>query len=120
MNAKNEIVNPPLSAVAAEASALARATPRDQLRKFLERQPDPVIYLLADLMYLGRGDFSPARLLNSLAYLRSGFPKSHWAVSQMTGKTQLPEYLEKGVMKLRQAGVDVGECGKAVMAKWPK
>ena len=59
---------------------------RDDLRRFLLGQSPGTIYLLAAVMYHGRGDFDPEFLLDEYVDLSDTFPKPEAMVDQMMAK----------------------------------
>ena len=77
------------------------------MRGFLSHLPAATIYMLTTIMYLGRGDFGTAGLLNSYESMSDTFDKPEFAISQMLEKAPLPEYLEDGLNRLSVDGVDV-------------
>jgi hypothetical protein len=84
---------------------------RPRLQAVLLSEPAVVVYMLATIMCLGRGDFGEvvkkASFLKQFKYISGIFANPEQAVSQMLEKAPLAEYLEKGVRKLEQAGIDV-------------
>lgn len=77
------------------------------LRDFLAAQPPSVVYMLTAIMYLGRGDFGTKELRHQYKDISESFGDPRWAARQMLGKMTLPEYLEEGLKKLAQVGVEV-------------
>jgi hypothetical protein len=90
---------PPL-ATKREPAAVSR------LRELLEAQPARTVYLLTAIMYLGRGDFRADRLADAAADMGETFGGPKLAANQMLWKFPLPEYLEAGLNKLTNAGID--------------
>ncbi len=89
------------------ATVKPRLAEERQLRAFLEAQTPQVIYLLMAIMYLGRGDFAAEELTDQWAEVSETFVNAKLAARQMFGQLTLPVFLEKGVAKLKLAGIDV-------------
>jgi hypothetical protein len=77
------------------------------LFNFLESQSPETIYMLTALMYLGRGDFDARSLLDNFALMGERFGDPRWAAGQMADKIALPQYLEGGLRKAKQANIDL-------------
>jgi hypothetical protein len=77
------------------------------LSAYLEKLPPAAVYLLAALMYLGRGDFGPKQLPDQYREISETFAGPQYAARQVAEKQPLPEYLEAGFRKLAAAGMDV-------------
>jgi hypothetical protein len=78
-----------------------------KLRDFLSRLPEDVIYQLALIMDLGRGDFETNDLAGHYETLKETFGKPDRAASQMMAKAPLAEYLTDGLAQLKKNGIDV-------------
>lgn len=82
--------------------------PEEQkLKALLASLPEDLIYQLALLMYLGRGDFGTDDLTDRYQALKKTFGKPDRAVSQMIGKASLADYLADGLSELNKTGIDV-------------
>jgi Protein of unknown function (DUF3775) len=78
-----------------------------QLRDFVGTQPPKVIFLLTALMYLGRGDFnSKEEFLDYLTDVPETFGTAKAAERQLLAKEPLAEYLQRGLHKLHELGLD--------------
>lgn len=93
--------------IQAEFERSLRVQRESKLRDFLSHLPAATIYMLTTVMYLGRGDFGTAGLLNSYENMSDTFDKPEFAIDQMLEKVPLPEYLEDGLKRLSEGGVDV-------------
>jgi hypothetical protein len=80
---------------------------QDELRDFLKGLPTAKVYMLAVIMYLGRGDFGIEKLLERYEEVSDRFHKPEWAIDQMLGKAPLAKYMFKGQTLLENAGIDV-------------
>jgi hypothetical protein len=81
-----------------------------RLWNFLQAQPANLVYLLTALMYLGRGDYrSKDDFLNTYADMSSTFGSPRAAARQMVVKTVLPDYLEQGLQRLQEMGLDIDQ-----------
>jgi hypothetical protein len=82
--------------------------PEEQkLKALLASLPEELIYQLALLMYLGRGDFGTGDLAGRYQALKATFAKPDQAASQMLGKASLADYLTDGLVELNKTGIDV-------------
>ncbi|MGH7170835.1 MAG: DUF3775 domain-containing protein [Gemmataceae bacterium] len=82
--------------------------PEEQkLKALLASLPEDLIYKLALLMYLGRGDFGTGDLAGRYQSLKQTFGKPDRAASQMMGKATLADYLTDGLAELDKTGIDV-------------
>jgi hypothetical protein len=79
------------------------------LRKLSEEQ----IYTLILLMYIGRGDCPADQLAKSYQSMKETFQEPELAISQMTGKLALDEYLQDGLAELSKRSIDVDSLGLA-------
>jgi hypothetical protein len=77
-----------------------------ELEAFLKTLRAGEVYMLATVMYLGRGDFGTAGLLDYYAATSDTFHAPSRAIGQMVEKVPLGDYLRQGVEKLTQAGID--------------
>jgi hypothetical protein len=93
---------------AAAGSALKTLTVEEkQLRDFIHVQPPELIFLLTAVMYLGRGDFSSkSDFLDYYADVRESFGTAKAAERQLLAKEPLAEYLQQGLSKLHDLGLD--------------
>lgn len=80
-----------------------------KLRDLLASLPEDVVYGLALLMYLGRGDFGTDDLAGHYETLKKRFARLDRAVSQMMGKAPLADYLADGMAELKKSGIDVDD-----------
>lgn len=69
------------------------------LQQFLESQSPETVYMLAAIMYLGRGDFDADGLLDNFAIMEDRFGDMTRAAWQMADKLALPDYLKAGMEK---------------------
>lgn len=77
-----------------------------KLQELLAKQPEDIIYQLALIMYLGRGDFDAAGLAAHYKALKETFGKPERAAAQMMEKASLAEYLSDGLEELKKKGID--------------
>jgi hypothetical protein len=78
-----------------------------ELRDFLSKLSDEMIYQLILIMYLGRGDFGTDDLAEYYETLKGTFGDSEHAASQMTDKAPLADYLLDGLEELRKHKINV-------------
>jgi hypothetical protein len=78
-----------------------------ELEVLLSSLPADIVYRLALIMYLGRGDFEIHDLGGSYQALKQNFDEPKWAVSQMLGKAPLADYLEEGLAELKRKRIPV-------------
>jgi hypothetical protein len=90
-----------------ETDRTRRLAIEDELCSFLRALSAAEIYMLTTLMYLGRGDFGTAGLLDSYVDMSDTFASSDLAVGQMLDKTPLHKYLQAGLERLAESGIDV-------------
>jgi len=83
---------------------------------FLESQSSETVYMLTAVMYLGRGDFDPGRLLDNYTLMGERFGDPRWAARQMADKVSLPQYLEEGWRRVAQANIDLDAMVSTVTA----
>jgi hypothetical protein len=76
----------------------------DRLLKSLSPEQ---IYTLILVLYIGRGDYPAHHLPESYQAMKETFEKPEYAISQMSGKRPLGEYLRDGLEELKKAGIDV-------------
>ena len=81
----------------------------EELTRFLLDLPEETLYRLLLVMHLGRGDFGIDDLSGHLAQLRNRFDDPKRAVSQMTDKAPLPEFLCDGLAELRKHRIDIDD-----------
>jgi hypothetical protein len=93
--------------IAAEPNAARRREIESELHDFLISLPVATIIMLTTIMYLGRGDFGTAGLLNSYEHLSDTLGTSEGAVGAMLEKAPLPDYLAEGIQTLSKNGIDV-------------
>ena len=77
------------------------------LKDFLHSLPEEMVYQLAAIMYLGRGDFAADHLADYYPTLKSGFHSAATVVSQMMDKAPLADYLSDGLAVLKQYKINV-------------
>jgi hypothetical protein len=87
-----------------------------QLRDFFTSLPDDIIYKLALIMYLGRGDFGTDDLARHYEALKGTFEKPDRAAAQMMEKAALADYLMDGLDELKTNGIDVDHLTFASVA----
>ncbi len=80
-----------------------------KLDKLLASLPEDVIYKLALIMKIGRGDFGPDDLAGHYQALKETFVKPEWAASQMMEKAPLADYLTDGLTELKRNGINVDQ-----------
>jgi Protein of unknown function (DUF3775) len=80
---------------------------QQQLESLLRSLPEEQVYALLLPMYIGRGDFGTSHLEESYNALKDTFEKPEFAISQMTGKGVLGEYLSDGLEELQRHKIDV-------------
>ena len=78
-----------------------------ELRQLFQSLPPEDVYTIMAVMYLGRGDFSPAGLSEERRELKKAFPTADHAVNQMMAKGPLADYLLDGLNALAAAGIDL-------------
>jgi hypothetical protein len=76
---------------------------------FLRNQTAATVYMLAAVIYLGRGDFDDFDLLDRYTQMSETFAKVEYAVQQIAMKTPLPRYLQNRFDILTKAGIDIDE-----------
>ena len=77
-----------------------------KLQELLAKQPEDIIYQLALLMYLGRGDFDATGLAAHYKALKEAFGKPERAAAQMMEKASLADYLSDGLEELKKKDID--------------
>ena len=80
-----------------------------KLIDFLRNQNPATVYMLAAVMYLGRGDFDDFDLLDRYTQMSEIFVKAEHAVQQIAFKIPLPRYLQDGFDILTEDGIDIDE-----------
>lgn len=84
--------------------------PEEQkLRDLLASLPENIIYLLALIMYLGRGGFGTDDLAGQYEALQQTFERPERATAQMMAKAPLADYLTDGLAELEKSGIDVDD-----------
>jgi len=78
-----------------------------ELDDFLRKLPPEQIYALILLMYLGRGDFGTEDLDECYKTMKETFPRAELAVTQMSRKGFLAEYLADALAELQAHQMDV-------------
>jgi hypothetical protein len=78
-----------------------------KLKDLLANLPEDVLYKLALIMYLGRGDFGTDDLTGHYEALKKTFGKPDGIASQMMAKAPLADYLADGLAELKRNGIDV-------------
>jgi|HubBroStandDraft_6_1064221.scaffolds.fasta_scaffold18189_4 hypothetical protein len=78
-----------------------------KLKELLASLSIEEIQKLIFLMYLGRGDFGTNDLATHYEAVKKRFRKPEQAISQMTGKVPLADYLADGMAELSKHGLDV-------------
>src|SRR6266480_4856850 len=93
---------------ATAANALKTLTAEEkQLRDFVHVQPPKVVFLLTAVMYLGRGDFNSKNdFLDYYADVGESFGTAKAAERQLLAKEPLADYLQQGLGKLHDLGLD--------------
>jgi hypothetical protein len=80
-----------------------------KLKNLLARQPEDVIYKLALIMCLGRGDFGADDLAAQYAAVKQAFGKRAWAAARIREKASLADDLQDGLAELKRRGIDVDQ-----------
>jgi hypothetical protein len=81
---------------------------RDRLVEFLLRQPAAVVYAIAVIMYLGRGDWAEDFDFDECYEKISANTKTlPICVKHIVNKMPFAVYLERGLKRLAEMGVDV-------------
>jgi hypothetical protein len=78
-----------------------------QLRQFLAGLPEDLLYKLALLMHLGRGDFPVGELAERYEELKQDSEKPEWAVEHLVAKVALADYLTEGLEELKTNRINV-------------
>jgi len=78
-----------------------------KLAKLFASLPEDMVYQIALLMYLGRGDFEVRELAEHYATLKENFDSPAALASQLIGKAPLADYLQDGLAELRKHRIDV-------------
>jgi Protein of unknown function (DUF3775) len=82
----------------------------NKLIEFLRNQRAATVYMLAAVMYLGRGDFDDDfDPLDRYTQMAETFAKVEYAVQQIAFKVPLPHYLQDGFDILTKAGIEIDE-----------
>jgi hypothetical protein len=90
-----------------------------QLKALLSKMPEDIVYQLALIMYLGRGDFDVSDLAGQYEALRENFDTPSAAISQMMEKAPLADYLMEGVEELKRNRLDIDNLPLAVTSRKP-
>jgi len=77
-----------------------------QLRQFLAGLPEDLLYKLASLMSLGRGDFAVDGLVERYQELKR-FGNPEWVVDLMMDKPALADYLSEWLEELQNNKINV-------------
>ena len=99
--------SPILSSDGDTSTMRLRTVEERRLREFLEAQSPAVVYMLAAIMYLERGDFDAKELLDQHSDMSETLGTPSLAESQLLARMALPEYLEEGFKKLAKAHLDI-------------
>jgi hypothetical protein len=78
-----------------------------ELKDLLSKLPEDIIYKLALIMCVGRGDFGTDDLPGHYEALKATFGNPDRTASQMTAKASLADYLTDGLAELKKSGIDV-------------
>ena len=78
-----------------------------QIHDLLNGLPEPDLYILLTLMYLGRGDFDLNHLASGYRKIKNAFPERELVIDQMLGKTVLSEYLIDAMDEIREGRIDL-------------
>ncbi len=78
-----------------------------KLRQFLARLPEEVLFKVALVAYLGRGDYETNNLAADYQALRDDFDGPSELISQLLEKASLADYLTEGMTILKKEGLDL-------------
>jgi hypothetical protein len=78
-----------------------------KLRQLFAKLPEDIIYQIALIMYLGRGDFGIDKLADRYETLKQQFDDAQDAALQMTEKASLADDLADGLEELKRHNIDV-------------
>jgi hypothetical protein len=78
-----------------------------QLRAFLKKQPDDIVYQLALIVYLGQVAFDVSDLAGQYEALKEENETPAAAISQMMETAPLADYLEEGIEELKRNRLDL-------------
>lgn len=87
-----------------------------ELHNVLQLLTEDAVRQLLLIMYLGRGDFAAGELAENYERVRAAFPQRDWAIRQMLDKAPLAEYLEQGLSRLGQEGIDPNSLESALQS----
>ncbi len=87
-----------------------------KLEEMLEHLPDEVIWQLALIVYLGRGNFARDDLPTSYKKIKREFEKPEWAVNQLLVMSPLADYLSMGLEALNKRGIDLDTLPQMIAA----
>jgi len=76
-----------------------------RLQDLLLSLPDEAVYELLLIMQLGRGDFGTDDLTGHYQAIRKMFRQKELAISEMTEKASLADYLLDGLAELGRSGI---------------
>lgn len=88
-------------------AAIPPAPQGQELRRLLSAQTPAMLYLLVAIMYIGRGDFDPADLLDHYVEVSDRLVKPVLAIETLLSKGVVGDLLQRGVIELAAVGVDV-------------
>ena len=80
-----------------------------ELKHFLSTLPADMVYRLALIMYLGRGDFRTDDLAGKYQNAKDTFGDSEYLISEMVANSPLVSCLSDGLEELLEHGLDVDE-----------
>lgn len=80
-----------------------------KLKALLARLPGDMVYKLALIMHLGRGEFGTDNLASHYQVLKRTYGKPGSAAAQLAEKASLAEDLTDGLAELKKAGIDMDE-----------
>jgi hypothetical protein len=78
-----------------------------QLADLFASLPPEMIFQIALLMYLGRGDFDASELAPHYEALKKNFDSAAALASQLADKAPLADYLQDGLAELKKRKIDV-------------
>lgn len=87
----------------------------NKLNDLLAHLPGDILYKLALLMNLGRGDFGTDDLEEHYQALKETVGKPERVAAQMMAKASLADYLTDGLAELKKSGLDVDRLAFAAV-----
>lgn len=78
----------------------------EKLKELLARLPDDVVYKLAAVMRVGRGDIEAGEAAGRYASMRAASADAGRVAAEMADKPALAEYLADGLAELSRGGID--------------